>query len=107
MQEVPRQEAEAEGKRAKALRMIEQLIRELEGTGYKCFVPLEKKSCFDIAARGKQFLLLKVFSNIDSLRESQASDLHINVGLPPIIRNNTELNEMELPEVSNEEARES
>ena len=31
--------------------MNERLIRALEGNGYKCFVPLEKKSCFDIAAK--------------------------------------------------------
>ena len=61
--------------------MIEQLIRELEGAGYKCFVPLEKKSCFDIAARsGDRFLLLKVFTNIDSLREAQARDLKALAG---------------------------
>ena len=55
--------------------MIEQLIHELNGAGYKCFVPLEKKSCFDIAAKGKRLLLLKILPNIDSLRESQAKEL--------------------------------
>lgn len=56
--------------------MIDQLIKELEEAGYSCFVPLEKKSCFDIAARSAQkFLLLKVFTNIDSFKESQAKAL--------------------------------
>ena len=55
--------------------MIERLIHELDGAGYKCFVPLGKKSCFDIAAKGQQLLLLKILSNIDSLRESQAVEL--------------------------------
>lgn len=68
--------------------MIEQLIKELEGAGYHCFVPLEKRSCFDIAAKGDQFLLLKVFSNIDSVRDSQAHELKSlasTMGAIPII----------------------
>lgn len=68
--------------------MIEQLIRELEAGGYKCFVPLEKKSCFDIAARGKQLLLLKVFTNIDSFRDNQANELKslaANLGATPLV----------------------
>ncbi|MFC2175148.1 hypothetical protein ACFLQ2_04790 [archaeon] len=69
--------------------MAEQLIRELEGAGYKCFVPLEKKSCFDVAARnGDRFLLLKVFTNIDSLREPQAQNLKAlaaSLGATPIV----------------------
>ncbi len=55
--------------------MIEQLIHILERAGYRCFVPLEKKSCFDIAAKGEKLLLIKIFSNIDSFRESQANGL--------------------------------
>ena len=35
-----------------------------------------------------------------------ASDVNINVGLPPIIRVNTELTEMDFPIISNDEARE-
>ncbi len=69
--------------------MIEQLIRELEGTGYQCFVPLEKKSCFDIAARsGERLLLLKAFTNIDSFRDSQARDLKAlaaSLGATPMV----------------------
>jgi twitching motility protein PilT len=36
--------------------------------------------------------------------ENGASDIHINIGMPPIMRINTELVIMDLPEVSNEEA---
>jgi twitching motility protein PilT len=36
--------------------------------------------------------------------ESSASDVHINVGMPPIMRINTELIMMDLPEVSNDDA---
>ena len=36
----------------------------------------------------------------------QASDIHINVGMPPVIRRNTELIDMDLPEVTNAEAKE-
>jgi twitching motility protein PilT len=35
-----------------------------------------------------------------------ASDVHINVGLPPILRKNTELVDMEFPVISNEHAKE-
>ena len=38
--------------------------------------------------------------------KQDASDVHINVGLPPILRKNTELLDMEFPVVSNEHARE-
>jgi len=36
--------------------------------------------------------------------ENGASDVHINIGMPPIIRINTELTMMDLPEVSNDDA---
>ncbi|HOK94638.1 MAG TPA: type IV pilus twitching motility protein PilT [Anaerohalosphaeraceae bacterium] len=36
--------------------------------------------------------------------KNSASDVHINVGMPPIMRINTELIMMDLPEVSNEDA---
>jgi len=52
------------------------LVDVLERTGFQCFAPLEKKSCFDIAAkRDSTLILFKVLSNIDSLRESQAREL--------------------------------
>jgi twitching motility protein PilT len=38
--------------------------------------------------------------------ENQASDVHINVGIPPVIRKNTKLVNMNLPPVTNEDARE-
>ena len=41
-----------------------------------------------------------------SLIDSRASDLHINVGLPPILRRNTELLEMDFPALSSEDVRE-
>ena len=36
----------------------------------------------------------------------KASDVHINVGMPPILRKNTELLDMDFPTVSNEDAKE-
>jgi len=38
--------------------------------------------------------------------EKKASDVHINVGMPPIFRKNTELGEMDFPVVSSEKAKE-
>ena len=38
--------------------------------------------------------------------ENKASDLHINVGMPPIVRRNTELIDLDFPVVSNEDAKE-
>ncbi|MHC4192740.1 MAG: type IV pilus twitching motility protein PilT [Planctomycetota bacterium] len=38
--------------------------------------------------------------------EQGASDVHINVGMPPVLRRNTELNNMDFPEVTNEDAKE-
>jgi len=38
--------------------------------------------------------------------EVDASDVHINVGMPPILRKNTELIDMDLPVVSGEDAKE-
>jgi twitching motility protein PilT len=38
--------------------------------------------------------------------EKGASDVHINVGMPPILRKNTELIDMEFSDVSNEDAKE-
>ena len=35
--------------------------------------------------------------------ENGASDVHINVGIPPILRKNTELIDMDYPEVSAKE----
>jgi len=38
--------------------------------------------------------------------QKQASDVHINVGMPPVIRKNTELAPMDMPAVSSENAKE-
>jgi twitching motility protein PilT len=38
--------------------------------------------------------------------DNNASDLHINVGMPPILRRNTELIDLDFPPVSNEDAKE-
>jgi twitching motility protein PilT len=38
--------------------------------------------------------------------KKKASDVHINVGMPPVYRKNTELVEMDFPAVSNEDAKE-
>ncbi len=38
--------------------------------------------------------------------ENGASDLHINVGMPPVLRRNTELIELDFPAISNEDAKE-
>ena len=38
--------------------------------------------------------------------ENGASDVHINVGMPPVLRKNTELINIELPDISNEDAKE-
>ena len=38
--------------------------------------------------------------------EADASDVHINVGMPPVLRKNTELIDMDFPVVSGEDARE-
>ena len=38
--------------------------------------------------------------------ESKASDVHINVGMPPVLRKNTELIDTDFPAVNNEDAKE-
>jgi twitching motility protein PilT len=38
--------------------------------------------------------------------ENEASDVHINVGIPPVLRKNTELIDLDLSPVTNEDARE-
>ncbi|MHC4639788.1 MAG: type IV pilus twitching motility protein PilT, partial [Planctomycetota bacterium] len=38
--------------------------------------------------------------------ETEASDVHINVGMPPVLRKNTELIILDLPPISNEDAEE-
>ncbi len=38
--------------------------------------------------------------------EQKASDVHINVGIPPVLRKNTELLDTDFPEISNDDAKE-
>ncbi len=38
--------------------------------------------------------------------ENEASDVHINVGMPPVLRKNTELIDLDLSPVTNEDAKE-
>jgi twitching motility protein PilT len=38
--------------------------------------------------------------------ENEASDVHINVGLPPVLRKNTELIDMDFPPITNDDAKE-
>ncbi len=48
---------------------------------------------------------LDVKNILVSAIEQQASDVHINVGIPPILRKNTELIDMDFPEVSDDDAK--
>ena len=50
--------------------------------------------------------MIDVKSILAQAIEVGASDVHINVGMPPVLRKNTELNALDLPPVSNENARE-
>ena len=43
---------------------------------------------------------------LETAIENMASDVHINVGMPPVLRKNTELIDMDFPVVSNEDAKE-
>ncbi|MHC4116891.1 MAG: type IV pilus twitching motility protein PilT [Planctomycetota bacterium] len=43
---------------------------------------------------------------LNNVIENNASDLHINVGMPPILRRNTELIDLDFPPISNEDAKE-
>jgi len=56
--------------------MLDSIIDVLEKAGYVCYRPLETRSCFDIAAKKQgSLLLVKVFDNIDSVRDQQANNL--------------------------------
>ncbi len=50
--------------------------------------------------------MLDIKSILADAIEKSASDVHINVGMPPILRKNTELIDMEFSAVSNEDAKE-
>jgi len=49
--------------------------------------------------------MLDVKTVLVSVIESKASDLHINVGLPPILRKDTELVDLDFPAVTDEDAK--
>ena len=50
--------------------------------------------------------MVNIKTILENVIDHGASDLHINVGMPPILRRNTELAELDFPAVSNEDARE-
>ena len=49
--------------------------------------------------------MLNIKTILENVIENGASDLHINVGMPPILRRNTELSELDFPAISNEDAK--
>jgi twitching motility protein PilT len=50
--------------------------------------------------------MINVKAILTNVIEHGASDLHINVGMPPILRRNTELIDLDFPAISNEDAKE-
>lgn len=54
----------------------------------------------------KTISAIDVTTILEKAIEAKASDVHINVGMPPLIRKNTELVDMDLPAVRNEDAKE-
>jgi len=49
---------------------------------------------------------MKIQTILTNAIEHKASDVHINVGMPPVLRKNTELIAMDFPPVTNEDAKE-
>ncbi len=49
--------------------------------------------------------MLNIKEILEQAIEKEASDVHINAGMPPVVRKNTELIELDLPPVSNEDAK--
>ena len=50
--------------------------------------------------------MVNIKTILENVIDHGASDLHINVGMPPILRRNTELIELDFPAISNEDAKE-
>jgi twitching motility protein PilT len=50
--------------------------------------------------------MVNIKTILENVIDHGASDLHINVGMPPILRRNTELAELDFPAISNEDAKE-
>jgi len=65
------------------------------------FVP--KISSINSLGKGEMVNIKTILENVI---DNGASDVHINVGMPPILRRNTELGELDFPAISNEDAKE-
>jgi twitching motility protein PilT len=50
--------------------------------------------------------MVNIKTILENVIDHGASDLHINVGMPPILRRNTELTELDFQAISNEDAKE-
>ena len=50
--------------------------------------------------------MVNIKTILENVIDHGASDLHINVGMSPILRRNTELTELDFPAISNEDAKE-
>ncbi len=49
--------------------------------------------------------MIDIKTILEAAIENKASDVHINVGMPPVLRKDTELIDMDCPPVTNQEAR--
>src|SRR5512143_2905321 len=49
--------------------------------------------------------MLEIKAILETAIENRASDVHINVGMPPVLRRDTELIATEFPPVTNQDAR--
>lgn len=64
-----------------------------------------KTSIKNVPKAGKEFNMIDVKTILEKAIEMQASDVHINVTMAPIVRINTELVELKCDPVSNEDAK--
>ncbi len=56
--------------------LLDRTVELLQKSGFQVFVPLEKRSLFDVLARrGCELFLIKVLENIDGLKKQQAMNL--------------------------------
>jgi len=65
-----------------------------------------KKSAKRDTSSLKEYDMVDIKAILATAIENNASDVHINVGMSPVLRRNTELTNLELPAVSNEDAKE-
>jgi len=49
--------------------------------------------------------MIEIKTILEAAIENKASDVHINVGMPPVLRKDTELIDMDCPPITNQEAR--